>query len=190
MKRNSNLCHASSPRSPSAMTDARRSAQRILLEYDVSYVTIVQHDHPRSLKYHTFILPMPGYPKALIPAGSILGIIAWVTIPIFLPLLMWAEAPSGRANYALVFVLTGPALIFPWTFLGVWYPRISSRLFLISSIVNLVALILWFQAHSNFKIEGIEDLFGLFVFYLAPGPLLLLVFAILFNRVKLPDSGR
>jgi hypothetical protein len=128
---------------------------------------------------------MSGYPRALIPAGVILGLIAWVTIPIFLPLLMWGEASSGKSNCALFFVLTGPALILPWTLLGVWYPRASSRLFLLSAIVNLVAMILWIHPQGNYEPRwDIHEIFGLFVSVVLPGPLLLLLFAFLFNRVK------
>jgi len=141
----------------------------------------------RTLQYLNAIQSMRQYPRALITVGLILGAIAWVTIHIFLPMLMWGEASTGKSNHALFFVLTGPALIFPWTLLGVWHPRISSRLFLLSANVNLVAMILWIQPQGHYETRwDIHEMFGLLVSVALPGPLLLLLFAFLFSRVKSP----
>ena len=121
---------------------------------------------------------MSRHHRSLIPAGLILGGIAWLTIPIFLPLLMMGESSGSKSNHALFFVLSGPALILPWTILGRWHPRVSSLLFLFSALVNMAVIILWAQPQGDYvPMRDMDDLFGLFVTLVLPGPLLLLVFA-------------
>ena len=110
----------------------------------------------------------------LIASGVIIGGIVWMGLPLFLPLLMIGEDSSGNGSIAAFYVLSGPALVLPWTILGKWHPRLSGFLFLASALVNLVSIVL---LEHNAPVRDMNDFFGLLITVIIPGPLLLLIFA-------------
>lgn len=125
--------------------------------------------------------PMKRSPPWLIAIGLLLGGAVWLSMPVFLPLLIMGESSSGKGAQALFYILSGPVLVLPWTILGIWRPVWSAVLFLLSALVNTVAVILWASpSGDHVPVRDEAGFLELFLFACVPGPVLLLLFASLF----------